>query len=358
MPDVNSDEVLAALDSDTREYLNLLINGAGQGLKNGGGDQLAQVFERFEPTHRDLARLNSAVAVRGTNLQRLVNSLQRLNTALAKKRVQIVELVDASSKVFRAFASQQANISRAVGDLPSTLEQTMSTLTKVKTFADTLGPAAQNLLPAVKEIPTANRALIQLAGPNSANCGSASTCSIVRDQIRPFVRASRPLVQNLRPAAVNLNKATPGLSGTFQVLNHLFNMLNLGQPQGNHPYLWWLAWLDHNARTLFSQQDAVGVFRPLFVQLSCQTLQLLTNQNTAYSLVGTILNSAPGNAACKAAGLQSGPGLGLPGLNIPGLSVPTLPLPGLSKDSKKASVAAWQAAQAAGKKTTTTKKSR
>ena len=46
--------------------------------------------QRFEPTHRDLARLNQAVAVRGTNLTRLVNSLQRLNTALAAKQTQIV----------------------------------------------------------------------------------------------------------------------------------------------------------------------------------------------------------------------------------------------------------------------------
>ena len=65
MPDVNADEILASLDADTREYLDLLVNGAGQGLKNNGGTQLAQVLERFEPTHRDLARLNGAVAQRG-----------------------------------------------------------------------------------------------------------------------------------------------------------------------------------------------------------------------------------------------------------------------------------------------------
>ena len=31
-PDVNADEILAALDTDTRSYLKLLINGAGKGL--------------------------------------------------------------------------------------------------------------------------------------------------------------------------------------------------------------------------------------------------------------------------------------------------------------------------------------
>src|SRR5205807_1106134 len=110
LPDVNVDEILASLDADTRAYLNLLVNGAGQGLKGNGGNQLAQVLERFEPTHRDLARLTKAVAVRGADLRQLVNSLQRLNTALARRQVQVVSLVDSSSKVFRAFASEDNNI--------------------------------------------------------------------------------------------------------------------------------------------------------------------------------------------------------------------------------------------------------
>src|SRR5436305_10252549 len=116
LPDVNLDEIFSSLDADTRAYLDLLVNGAGQGLKN-KGNQLAQVLERFEPTHRDLARLNTAIAARGTNLKRLVTSLARLNTALGQKQTEIVSLVDASSRVFRAFASQDQNVSRAVADL-------------------------------------------------------------------------------------------------------------------------------------------------------------------------------------------------------------------------------------------------
>jgi len=68
LPDVDVDEILSSLDGDTRNYLNLLVNGAGQGLQGKGGDELAQVLERFEPTHQDLARLNRAVAVRGIDL--------------------------------------------------------------------------------------------------------------------------------------------------------------------------------------------------------------------------------------------------------------------------------------------------
>jgi phospholipid/cholesterol/gamma-HCH transport system substrate-binding protein len=281
LPDVNLDEILASLDADTRTYLNLLVNGAGQGLKANGGNQLAQVLERFEPTHRDLARLNSALATRGTNLRRLVNSLQRLNTALAQKQSQIVSLVDASSKVFRAFASENQNVSRAVGDLPSTLQQTTQTLGKVQAFATQLGPTATHLLPAASALPAANAALTALAKPSTP---------IIRDQIRPFVIAARPVVRNLRPASVNLAKATPNLTKTFNVLNHLGNMLGYYPGGAQHGYLWWLAWLDHNARTVFSVQDANGVFRPLFLQASCATLAQIVNSVTGSE---TLLNLDP-----------------------------------------------------------------
>jgi phospholipid/cholesterol/gamma-HCH transport system substrate-binding protein len=283
LPDIDTDEILSSLDGDTRNYLQLLVNGAGQGLKGQGGSELAQVFERFEPTHRDLARLNGAVAVRGRDLRQLVNSLQRLNTALSHNQSQIVRLVDASSTVFRAFASQDTSISAAVRDLPGTLAQTTDTLNKVTTFAKLLGPTAQNLLPAAKALPAANAAVTALAKPSAP---------IVQSQIRPFVVAARPLVRNLKPAAKNLAAATPGLTKSFDVIKRLGNMLGYNPGDKEHGYLWWLAWLDHNARTLFSVQDANGDFRPLFLQASCATYtQLVDGLNQASGGLGSELES-------------------------------------------------------------------
>ena len=289
LPDIDADEILSSLDGDTRNYLQLLVNGAGQGLKGKGGSELAQVFERFEPTHQDLARLNKAVAVRGTDLRQLVNSLQRLNTSLSHNQSQIVRLVDSSSTVFRAFASQDTNISRAVADLPGTLAQTTDTLNKVTTFAKLLGPTAGNLLPAAKALPAANAALTALARPSAP---------IVQKQIRPFVVAARPLVRNLKPAAENLSAATPGLTKTFDVIKRLGSMLGYNPGNTEHGYLWWLAWLDHNARTLFSVQDANGDFRPLFLQASCATYtQLVDGLNQASGGLGSefesVLNLTP-----------------------------------------------------------------
>jgi phospholipid/cholesterol/gamma-HCH transport system substrate-binding protein len=282
-PDVNLDEVLSALDSDTRTYLNLLVNGAGQGLKGKGGTELAQVLERFEPTHRDLARVNGAIAVRGRDLQQLVHSLARLNMALAAKQTQIISLVDASDRVFHAFASQDRNVSQAISELPATLRQTTTTLGEVRTFAAELGPTAQNLLPAAGALPAANQALRTLARPSAP---------IIQSQIRPFVVAARPLVRNLKPAAVNLARATPNLSTVFTVLNHFVNLLGYNPGNAVHGYLWWLAWADHNARSLFANQDANGDYRNLFLQASCATLAQIANGVNG-TLTEALLNLTP-----------------------------------------------------------------
>ncbi|HEY5188725.1 MAG TPA: MlaD family protein [Solirubrobacteraceae bacterium] len=300
-PDINVDEILGSLDGDTRSYLQLLVNGAGQGLKGQGGSELAQVFERFEPTHRDLARVNKAVAVRGTDLRQLVNSLQRLNTALATKQGQIVSLVDSSATVFRAFASENGNISRALVDLPGTLSQTTATLQKVTAFAKLLGPTSSNLLPAARSLPAANAALVALAKPSTP---------IVQKEIRPFVVAARPLVRSLKPASINLAKATPSLTSTFHVLNNLFNMLGY-YPTGTdqHGYLWWLAWLDHNARTLFSIQDANGVYRPLFLQGSCASLEQISQGLSGSSLLLNLTPILSSAQLCPATATGGGGGL-------------------------------------------------
>ena len=287
-PEVNLDEVLASLDTDTRQYLQLLVNGAGRGLQGRTSD-LTQVLERFEPTHRDLARLNGAVAQRGRDLQQLVNSLQRLNTALASRQKQIVSMIDSSSRVFAALASEEGNISRAVKDLPPTLRQTAITLRKVQIFANLLGPTAHKLLPAAAALPAANRALAALAKPATP---------ILQHQIRPFVIASRPVVRSMRPAAQRLAAATPSLYSTFEVINHLFNILGY-YPHGTrqHGYLFWLAWLGHVGRSVFAVQDANGDYRQAFLQLNCASIAQIVNslspqllqiiEPTVFKLFGT-----------------------------------------------------------------------
>ena len=321
-PDINPDEILASLDADTRQYLDLLVNGAGQGLKGQGGSELGKLLERFLPTHQSLAALNQVVAERGSNLRELIHSLQVLNSAMAVKRIQIVQLIDAASKVFHAFANANQGVSQAVAELPATLQQTTATLMKVKTFADLLTPATRNLAevtfhfpgttccraPAIQEITGANNATIALAKP---------AAPILQHEIRPFVVAARPLIRNLKPASTKLAAATPSLSNVFNVLNHLFNILGYSPGGSQHGYLWWLAWGDHNARSVFSVQDANGDYRQLFLQASCASLaqiaQGIPGSEAVLALTGilTSANLCPTQAAANTAAFRAwraGPG--------------------------------------------------
>jgi phospholipid/cholesterol/gamma-HCH transport system substrate-binding protein len=288
-PVVDPDEILSSLDADSREYLQLLVNGAGAGLQGKGGSELGQVLERFLPTHQDLARLNQVVAERGDALKSLIHSLQVLNTSLATKQTQIVQLIDTSSKVFHAFANANQGVSKSVADLPATLNQTTSTLEKVRTFANLLAPTTRDLLPAVREIPAANQATIGLAKPITP---------VLKSQIRPFVVHARPLVRDLRPASNKLATATPNLSKVFGVLNSLFNVLGYAPGGGQHGYLWWLAWGSHDARTLFSIQDANGDFRPLFLQASCASLAQIANNIAGAEAILNITNILTSKKLC------------------------------------------------------------
>jgi phospholipid/cholesterol/gamma-HCH transport system substrate-binding protein len=283
LPDVNPDEILASLDADTRDYLKLLVNGAGRGLQ-GRGASLREVLARFEPTHRDLARVNKLVAKRHRNLRRLIHSLAELNGKLGSKDKELGQLVSSSSRVFRAFASEQQGVRDSVQELPAALRTTTSTLHKVEAFANELAPAADALRPAARKLDSANRALLDFG---------KQIAPVVRSQIRPFTRDARPVVRSLKPAAKELASATPDLTSTFGVLNHLLNMAGYNDKGREGPtasnrsegFLFYLSWLQHNAAALFSSDDANGTFRPATVSSFCGTLQQVANSNPVIAMV-------------------------------------------------------------------------
>ena len=295
-PDVNPDEILAELDADTRDYLKLLIGDAGRGL-DGRGEDLREVLRRFEPTHRDLARVNTAVATRRKNLRHLITSLNTLNGELAKRSDDLAGLVNSSSAVMDEFASEEANISSAVEELPGALQQTTDTMTRVQRYATLLGPTAEKLRPAARALAPANEAVQPLA---------REATPLLRNDIRPFVREARPVARDLRPAAANLAQATPALTKTFASLNTFLNLAayNPGGREGpgnaarQEGYLFWAAWLQHMATQLFSSSDANGVFRPVTIAAPCATLEQLVHEEPELEFLTMITPILTDSEAC------------------------------------------------------------
>jgi virulence factor Mce-like protein len=326
-PDVDPDEILSALDTDTRSYLQLLINGAGKGLK-GHGNDLNQTFKALGPTTRDLGRVSTAIAARHDALQSLIHNYGDLTNTLADSDGSIRRLVNSSDQVFKAFASQDANISLAVSKLPSTLRQTQTTLSKVDAFGRVAGPALTALRTPFRQLDVANHAVLPFVREAEP---------ILRTKIRPFVRIARPNIRNLRPASINLAKAAPGLTASFHELNRFFDMLAYN-PKGREAltgnaatdkardegYLYWFAWVSQNTTSLFSTSDAQGPLRRFILLLNCTSIrEQLAAQPAAGPLLG--LTNALNDPGLCPSGEGAAPGGG--GL-IPGL-------PAVPKSGKK-----------------------
>jgi phospholipid/cholesterol/gamma-HCH transport system substrate-binding protein len=280
LPDIDPDEFLAALDSDTRNYLKLLVSGAGKGL-DGRGTDLRETLKRLGPLHKDLARVSRAVAERRHNMRRLVNRYGLLMAELGKSDKDITGLVRSSNTTLGAFAAEDQNISALVSKLPGTLNQTATTLGKVDRLADQMGPTFESLRPPFRKLDEANAAVLPFV---------KEAAPILKNQVRPFARAAQPFQRNLGAASKDLAKANPDLTTAFRGLNRLFDIgaYNPGGTEGisegcekagactpaerarNEGYLYWLAWVGQNTTSLFSSADALGPIRRAYLlNLNC-----------------------------------------------------------------------------------------
>jgi phospholipid/cholesterol/gamma-HCH transport system substrate-binding protein len=287
-PDVDIDEVLSALDSDTRSYLQLLITGLGKGFA-GRGKDLNATFKALAPTQRDLRRVTEAIAGRKRELKRLIHNYGDLTNTLADRDNDVRRLVTASNTTLSAFAQENDNLAAAVSLLPGTLRQTERTLSKVDTYAGVLQPTLQSLRQPFRQLATANRAVLPFVREAEP---------IVRKEIRPFVQVARPYVNALRPAARNLRIAAPDLSDALFELNRFFNMASFN-PKGREAlpqsqtaarardegYLFWVGWLSQNTVSIFSTADSQGPFRRAYFGTTCDLVREEVSRTPAAGLL-------------------------------------------------------------------------
>ena len=303
LPDVNGDEVLAQLDTDTRAYLEILLSAGGTAFDDHatGADarfqqtaeqDLREVLKRFEPTAKYGSQIGSQLISRRHNIKRVIHNFQLLSTALAKRDDQLAGFVDSANKNFEAFASEESSLRAALREFPGALSQTTTTLAKTDKLAGQLGPAlsrlrpfARNLAPALRE----TRPFLR------------DTTPIIKTQIRPFARDVQPTVRDLRTAATKLAPATPRLARSFGVLNKFFNTLAYDPPGATQPFLFWSAWSAHNGATLWAQQDAHGPVRRGVVLVGCATFSALESVVAGSPQLGTavqLLNLPPEAQVC------------------------------------------------------------
>ena len=304
LPDVNLDEILSQLDRDTRDYLMILANSGGEAF----GDEeaakdLRSTLRRFEPTNRDLAKINGELSERRRNLRRVVHNFSSLVNEVGTKDKQLSQLVVSANENFRALASQDQNIRESLRLLPPTLRTAKTTLTSANALSKELGPTFSALRPAARAL-----------GPSLRETRPflRDTEPIIRTQLRPFAREARPTVRQLRIAADNLKPLTPNLTRTFRVINSLVNTLAFNPPGPEEEgYLFWASWVNHMGATVFSTQDAHGAIRRGVFIGSCTSFQLLeqiADTNPNLKVLADLLGAPRSTDICPTPGDSPGPG--------------------------------------------------
>jgi phospholipid/cholesterol/gamma-HCH transport system substrate-binding protein len=287
-PNVNPDEFLATLDADTRDFLKLLLSGGAEGLGGEHGLSLSATLRRLEPTVRDLARINGALAKRRQSVARSIHNFRLVADELADKDETVAAFVDSSNQVLASFARQEANLRAAFRELPGALKQTRGALESANEFGIVAAPALRKLLPFARAL-----------GPSLRETRPflRETVAPIRDQIRPFTRQVQKPVLHLRRLAKPLGNTTPPLRGAFQSLNHLLNGLAYNPPGAQEGYLFWLPWLNHITNSLFRGQDAQGPLRRGNVMITCGTTTLAEGLIAGRPFLKTLfdINQLPGS---------------------------------------------------------------
>jgi phospholipid/cholesterol/gamma-HCH transport system substrate-binding protein len=296
--DVNFEEFIETLDADTRDYLEMLVHGAGDALSEGGDRDLANTFRRFQPLARHVAKAAGLVARRRERLRRVMSNFSKLVSELGAHDDELARFVSGSNAVFRRFANQNENLAETIELLPGALDSSNRALRRIdrlgqamETTFGQLRPAASSLAPTLRQLRPFFR----------------ETIPPIRDQLRPFTREVRPIAAELRAPARDLSRTMPSLRRFFAVLNALFDEMAYDPPGkglGKEGYLFYVPWASHNTNSTVSVQDGIGPMRRGIVIMGCGPLQLLDlferngDLNPTISTIVRLFNAPRYNEVC------------------------------------------------------------
>jgi phospholipid/cholesterol/gamma-HCH transport system substrate-binding protein len=265
-PNIDVDEFLAALDAETRTYLQELLAGGAEGLK-GNAANLAATFKRFDPIAHYGNEITHELAARHANIARAIHNFRLLVEALGGKDHALSELVDATNATLGVFAKQNQAVQTTLHELPTALRETNeglrkftpalvvtgSTLAKLQPFAKALAPAQEQSRPFF-----------------------IKTTPIFKNEIRPFTREIEPVVSEFQPDLQDIAEAFPQLTSTLSALNEFFNELAYNPGPNQAGFLFYLDWFNHNLNSISSDTDANGPVTHTLLYFACPQLFTLT----------------------------------------------------------------------------------
>ncbi len=187
---VELDTVLSSLTPPSREGIRSTLDEFSEGFKGNVSigssvDQLGPAMEQAAPG------LDALRGVRAGDLTDTVRSTSRLMGALARNEDDLGQVIAHADTTLGVTAARRAAISQTLQQGPGTLDQTVQTMTRLRTTLDELDPIAEKLRPGARVLDDASLAVRPALR-----------------QLGPTLDDARPLLADLRPALTSLRTAS------------------------------------------------------------------------------------------------------------------------------------------------------
>ncbi|MEH3054157.1 MAG: MlaD family protein [Patulibacter minatonensis] len=260
MTPVEFDEVLSEFDSDTRQYLAILLQQGAKGLSGDGGKEFGRLLRGLEPTTTYGARLAKALKSRNAQIARTVTNLRAVMTELGKNQDALGTFVSASADTFQALGDSSADLENATKKTPETLRKTTELLDAADKLSGHLGNASRRLERPTRKLDDGFKKLVAFMDAGTP---------VLRDSARPFARDAQAPLGKLKPVVDDIAAGAKNTSTGTEVLRQLFDGLAY-EPAGDDLSALTLAgWLGHAGMNLTNMQDASGAIGRAVLYTDC-----------------------------------------------------------------------------------------
>lgn len=258
-PRVELDQILTALDPETRAALRRVIPGLDEALA-GHEDDLGATLESAGPALHAATDVLDAIGGDGPALETLLTSVRDLAERLVARRDSVRGIIDGFDRNLARTALRAEELAAGLGELPATLRAADSVLARVPPAAAASLPLLRDLLPAVEALPAAAA------------------------DLRPFLAELRPALGELRPTlaslAAVLDETPTLLDKAHAVVPPVTGVVSSLLPVLDHlrPYTPELAGVISNLASGAANYDANGHFLRIYVSSGSLLLGSITGQ--------------------------------------------------------------------------------
>ena len=232
-PRVELAQVMSTLDPATRAHLVSLIPELGNLLSGPNAANAQQTLRQAAPTVKALSQVLAAVGQDGFTLHQLVANMAKVSSRLVKRQGDVVGTIQGLDQALGAIAQHDRALRSDIRDLPPTLVQARSTLSRVPATTKQVLPLLADLQPGARALPAFAADLRPVV----------SDLSPITSQLGPTLSGLESLLHYTPPLVGVANATVPGVDRALGELQPASAFLRPYTPELVGFMGGWGAWL-------------------------------------------------------------------------------------------------------------------